>query len=162
MGPRRRVTVCGNFLAQSLLIVVAAALATGNVLLTDHNDSPEAVLQDPRILIAIGPLAFQSGCTMALSGLLGHAGSLPIIVYTSTYNALASDTKLFQIHKNHDRNRRVLAVVCILSGAMVATWLEKKSIGMVAVFWMAGGIKLVITVAIALLLPAKAAAAGKS
>lgn len=147
--------VVGNFFFQSFCIMIAAALAVANVLINDQEESSELVLMDPRILIAIGPLAFQSGATIASSRMLGYGNEIPVTVYTSTYAALAGDPKLFQLRNNKPRNRRIAAVICVLSGAMIATWIEARSVGMKATFWMAAGIKLVLAIAIAAFIPAK-------
>lgn len=145
-----------NVLTQACLITVAAALATAHVLVTDgdSNDNVAAVLEDARILIAIGPLAFQSGATIATSRLLGFGNEIPVTVYTSTYAALAADPKLFVLPgRNKPRDRRVLAVISIFSGALIAAWLERRSVGPIATFWMAAGIKFILAAAVALLFP---------
>ena len=153
--PTRRVVLVVNFLMQTMLIVIAAILATVSVLVTDRDHGVSEVLHDARILIAIAPLAFQSGATIATSRLLGFGNEIPVTVYTSTYAALAADPKLFQIHGNTPRNRRVAAVLCVFAGAFVATWLEKKDIGMITTFWMSAGIKFIIAGIVAFALPQK-------
>lgn len=149
LGPTRRIVLSINFLIQALLIGVAAVLATVSILITDQDEDTSSVLHDARILIAIAPLAFQSGATIATSRLLGLGNEIPATVYTSTYAALAADPKLFNLHGNMPRTRRIAAVLCIFAGAFIATWLEKKGIGMTATFWMSAGIKLVIATTIA-------------
>ena len=108
-----------------------------------------AVFSDARILIGLAPLAFQSGATIATSRLLGFGQEIPVVVYTSTYAALAGDLKLFQLHGNKPRNIRLAAVVCVFAGALCAGWIERKSIGMVACLWIGAGIKMVLAVAVA-------------
>jgi uncharacterized membrane protein YoaK (UPF0700 family) len=141
---------------QACLIAIAAALATGHILISDieFHGNAAAVLRDPRLLIPIGPLAFQSGATIATSRLLGFGNEIPVTVYTSTYAALAADPKLFVAPtKNKPRDRRVLAVISIFCGAFISTWLERKSVGPVASFWMAAGIKFCLAASVAILFP---------
>ncbi|KAF2725667.1 hypothetical protein K431DRAFT_336154 [Polychaeton citri CBS 116435] len=151
VGAKRRIVLSTNFLFQAILITVAAALATSSILITDQHHGAHGVLDDARILIAIGPLAFQSGATIATSRLVGYGNEIPCCVYTSTFAALAADPKLFHLHGNAPRNRRVAAVIAVFSGAFVATWLEKASVGAVATFWMAAGIKYALAAAVCLL-----------
>jgi hypothetical protein len=153
------------FFTQACLITVAAALATAGILALDgpsYSDSA-AVLQSPHILIGIGPLAFQSGATIAASRLLGFGNEIPVTVYTSTYAALAGDPNLFALPtKNKPRDRRVIAVICIFSGALIGTWLEARSVGAIATFWMSAGIKFIIAAAVATIFKAKVAAPNKA
>ena len=138
-----------------MLIVLAASLATGGVTISDQDGSSAWVLHNPRMLISIAPLAFQSGMTIATSRLLGFGNEIPVTVYTSTYAALAADPKLFQLRGNKSRDRRVAAVICVFAGALVATWVEKRSAGILVTFWMSAGIKLVLTATIAFAFPRK-------
>ena len=156
--PTRRFTFTMNFVVQTALIAAAAALVTGNVVLTDADETPNILLGNKVILIGVAPLAFQSGMTIATSRMIGLGNEIPVTVYTSTYAALAGDPKLFQmipISANRGRNRRLAAVVCIFAGALVSTWLEVRSIGMDAILWMAAGIKLVLVGVSAFILPRK-------
>lgn len=127
-------------------------------MITDADEDPHALLADARILIGIAPLAFQSGMTIATSRMIGFGNEIPVTVYTSTYAALAGDPELFKLwppSANKSRNRRIVAVICVFAGALIATWIEVKSIGMTAVLWMAAGIKLLLAVTVAILFPQK-------
>ena len=155
LGAKRRIVLTSNVLIQTLLIVLAASLATGAITVSEQDDSPVEVLHDPRMLISIGPLAFQSGMTLATSRLLGFGNEIPVTVYTSTYAALAADPKLFHLRGNRPRDRRVAAVICVFAGAFVATWAEKRSAGIIVTFWMSAGIKLILSVAVAFAFPRK-------
>lgn len=107
------------------------------------------------MLIGLAPLAFQSGATIATSRLLGFGQEIPVVVYTSTYAALAGDLKLFQIHDNKPRNIRLAAVVCVFAGALCAGWIERKSSGMVTCLWIGASIKIVLAVAVAVFMRPK-------
>ncbi|CAK3783111.1 Hypothetical predicted protein [Lecanosticta acicola] len=155
-GPKRRLILTTNIFLQALLITLSAALATASIAISDRNTTnPSVILHDPRILVSVAPLAFQSGATIATSRLLGFGNEIPVTVYTSTYAALAADPKLFHLHGNTPRNRRVAAVVCVFAGAFVATWAEKRSEGVLVTFWTSAGIKFVLAGVVAFVFPRK-------
>lgn len=81
---------------------------------------------------------------IATSRLLGF-NELPVNVLTSTYCDLMGDAKLFALH-NVKRNRRGLAVVLLLAGAISAGWLMRSSAGLMGLLWIAGGIKFLVAV----------------
>lgn len=127
-------------------------------MVTDADEDPHLLLADPRILIGIAPLSFQAGMTIATSRMIGLGNEIPVVVYTSTYAALAGDPKLFTLwppNANKPRNRRAIAVICIFCGALTATWIEARSVGMLAILWMAAGIKLLLVGVAAFILPQK-------
>ncbi|KAL9082117.1 MAG: hypothetical protein Q9159_006708 [Coniocarpon cinnabarinum] len=158
-SPSRRLTLALNVLAQTLLIFVTAALVTAETpfIPTDADEDPHALLTNSQIMAGIAPLAFQSGMTIATSRMMGLGNEIPVTVYTSTYAALAGDPKLFEwpLGKNKPRNRRLGAVVSVFGGALVATWVEHRSIGMLAILWMAAGIKACLAVTVLIALPRK-------
>ncbi|KAK6430821.1 hypothetical protein LTR95_013019, partial [Oleoguttula sp. CCFEE 5521] len=111
------------FLAQGLLILVSAALATAPDLIPQNpgntsrtTPEPRDVLQNIRIVSLLPPLAFQSGMQIASSRLLGY-NELPVNVLTSTYCDLMGDFRLFALN-NVKRDRRAAAVVLLLVGAI--------------------------------------------
>ena len=154
----RLVIVC-LFLFQSLLILLAAALATPTGLVPQNavSTSPTtqvgpSVLDDVRIVSLIPPLAFQSGMQITSSRLLGY-NEIPVNVLTSTYCDLMGDFRLFALN-NVKRNRRAAAIVLVVAGAISSAWLMKSSGGLMSVLWIAGGIKLCAAAAILLFMPA--------
>lgn len=133
-------------------------------MVTEQDEPLEELLKDPRVLIGIAPLSFQSGMTIATSRMIGFGNEIPVVVYTSTYAALAGDANLFKLwppSANKPRNRRIVAVLCVFAGAIVATWIEVASIGMMATLWMGMGTKLVLACSVALLLPQKEISKGE-
>lgn len=90
---------------------------------------------------------------IATSRLLGF-NELPVNVLTSTYCDLMGDAKLFALH-NIKRNRRGLAVVLLLAGAITSGWLMRSSGGLKSVLWLAGGIKFLVAVFTLFVHPAK-------
>lgn len=154
----RMVIVC-LFLLQSLLVILAAALATPTGLVPQNVGSIGGTtsgssnrLNNPQIVALVPPLAFQSGMQIASSRLLGY-NELPVNVLTSTYCDIMGDYKLFALN-NVKRNRRVAAVVLVLAGAVCSAWLMRSSGGLKSVLWVAGGIKLVVAAAVFCFMPA--------
>ena len=153
-----RLVIVSLFLIQSLLIILAAALATPLGLIPQNPVStgrgtanPRKVVDDVKIVALIPPLAFQSGMQIASSRLLGY-NELPVNVLTSTYCDIMGDYKLFALN-NVKRNRRVAAVVLVLTGAICSAWLLRTSGRLESVLWIAGGIKLLVAMAILLFMP---------
>lgn len=100
-------------------------------------------------LIPLAFIAFQSGGQMAASRLLGF-NEIPTTVLTSVYyDIVAADpTRLPSTPSsflgNVKRNRRMAAVVVLLSGAIVGGWLCRSSAGMSIVLWVAAALKLFV------------------
>jgi hypothetical protein len=73
---------------------------------------------------------------------------IPTTVITSILTDLGNDGELFAGPlQNWKRNRRFLAVVCILLGAIIGGWLSRTDNGMPTGIWLAAGIKGCLTVA---------------
>lgn len=156
-------------LIQSLLLLLSAGLATPSSLVPHHAGgvahpaTSESILRDPKIVALLPPLALQSGVQIAVSRLLGY-NELPVNVLTSTYCDLMGDPKLFIFgyedlrgRGNQKRNRRALAVVLLLVGAIAAAWILRSSAGLMGVLWVAGAIKFAVAAAaFVFLLPADA------
>lgn len=156
--PQRKLTLSASFLVQAVFILVAAALSQARIvpafslkslppataaLLPEH----ELDESDMRILIPLGLLAFQFGGQIVSSRQLGF-NEVPTNVLTSVYCDLLSDPKLFApLRENPKRNRRFVAVVMIVVGAIAGGWLQRSRAGMSTALWIAGAIKVVIAVA---------------
>jgi hypothetical protein len=52
-----------------------------------------------------------------------------------------------ELNSSWPRNRRFCAVVTLLLGAIIGSWLSRTACGIAAPFWFAAGVKLSITVA---------------
>ena len=75
-----------------------------------------------------------------------NLSEIPSVVLTSMLCDLASDPKLTSLWKdNVKRNRRVLAFLGILIGAVAGGFIAEGSGKMQTVLWIAGGLKVVIT-----------------
>ncbi|TEY76373.1 hypothetical protein BOTCAL_0059g00020 [Botryotinia calthae] len=132
-----------SFLLQGICIIVAAALVQKGVV-------PEPVgvksIEDEVNFIELIPLAFlafQSGGQIVTSRILGF-NEIPTTVLTSVYCDIASDPKVLAWN-NIKRNRRVGAVLAILSGGIAGGWISRSSAGLSAALWVAAAIKVVIS-----------------
>lgn len=90
---------------------------------------------------------------IATSRLLGF-NELPVNVLTSTYCDLMGDANLFALH-NIKRNRRAVAVVLLLAGAISSGWLMRSRGGMMSVLWVAGTVKCLVALFTLFVHPAK-------
>ena len=147
---------------QGLFILLAAALSTPEGLIPQnpgntnrHTREPSWVLEDIRIVSLFPPLGFQAGMQIATSRLLGF-NELPVNVLTSTYCDIMGDFKLLALN-NVKRNRRVLAVVLLLVGAIASGWLMRSSGGLESVLWISAAIKLLTGMAMFVWLPVASA-----
>jgi len=73
---------------------------------------------------------------------------IPSVVLTSMLCDLSSDPKLTApLKDNIKRNRRALAFICILVGAVAGGFISEGTGKMEIVLWIAGSIKILITCA---------------
>ena len=147
LGPMRRSVLAGNFAVQGLLIVLAAAITSTDLIPKDNLSTlADAVLDNVRLVGALPPLAFQSGGQIIVSRLLAY-NELPVNVLTSTYADLMGDKDLFKL-QNVKRNRRLAAVFWLLVGAFSAAWMMRKGPGIVAALWLGAAVKLAVAIAV--------------
>lgn len=144
LSPLRRRTLVLSFLSQSTFILATAAIIEGGVV---DGSSPRLSQEiDWRQLIPIALLSFQSAGQMVGSRIL-NMSEIPTVVVTSVLCDFASDPKLTDpLRANAKRNRRVLGFLGILVGAVAGGWISKSTGQIQSVLWLAGGIKLLITV----------------
>lgn len=135
--PRRRWVLCASFLAQMVILMVAAAIMTWGPTSVDGIDW--------HVLLPIALIAFQ-GCGQAVVSRALKYNNLNSVVLTSIYCDLFSDAELFVVN-NAERNRRVAAPVLLFIGALIGGLLVHSPIGAAGVIWVAGGLKLLIALA---------------
>ena len=145
LSARRRGTLVASFLLQSIFILVAAGVIEGDII---DGRIPST---DPNIQWnQIGPIAllsFQAAGQIVGSRAL-DLGEVPTVVITSLLCDLWSDPNITAPwEKNLKRNRRVIAFVLTMVGAIAGGWISKATHGVQAALWVAGGIKVVITIA---------------
>ncbi len=124
----------------------------GGSLLPTELDSAQQAVRDAEQnsalnLIPLALLAFQFGGQIVTSRILGF-NEVPTNVLTSLYCDLLSDPLLLaSLSKNPKRNRRVVAIILLVTGGVAGGWLQRSRAGMSAALWLAGGIKAVIALA---------------
>lgn len=97
-----------------------------------------------RQLLPIALLSFQSAGQIVGSRVLGFA-EVPTVVLTSMLHDISTDPALLgPLRQNMKRNRRVLAFVGILAGAVAGGFISERTGRMQIPLWIAGGIKLCI------------------
>ncbi|MCJ1427394.1 hypothetical protein MMC29_005297, partial [Sticta canariensis] len=144
LGALRRGTLVTSFLIQSTFILVTAAIIEAGVV----DGFTPRVSQDIdwRQVIPITLLSFQSAGQMVGSRML-NMSEIPTVVVTSVLCDFASDPKLTDpLRSNAKRNRRMLGFLGILFGAVAGGWISKSAGQVQSVLWLAGGIKLLVTV----------------
>ncbi|MCJ1479285.1 hypothetical protein MMC13_007970 [Lambiella insularis] len=140
---RTRAALAASFAIQAVMMLVAAGLATGKVVPTPAGDvSPPADPPDFLELLPLGLLAFQAGGQIVASRMLGHI-EIPTTVLTSVYCDLTSDARAMS-RENAVRDRRVAAVVLLLTGGIVGGWISRSEAGLGTVLWVGGGLKCLI------------------
>lgn len=97
--------------------------------------------------ITIALLSFQSAGQIIGSRALNLA-EIPSVVLTSMLCDLASDPNLVgSLKSNVKRNRRAMAFLAILVGAVVGGFLSEGAGKVEVVLWIAGGLKVLVTFA---------------
>lgn len=145
LGARRRGSLMLSFAIQAGLIILTAGLVQGgvvsSVLAGGGNSNPKGThLWNEEIPIVL--LSLQSAGQIVASRTLGF-NEIPTVVITSLLCDLVSDPKLFLL-RNEKRDRRVIAFVLTLVGAIIGGWMTKATQQIVPVLWLSGGLKLVL------------------
>ena len=128
-----------------MIILAAAAIVQSGAV----NGALDTITGDIdwRAVIAVAMLSFQSAGQIVGSRALNLA-EIPTVVLTSMLHDIATDPKLLSAPQaNVKRNRRVLAFVMILVGAVAGGFISEATGRMQIPLWIAGGIKLMITLA---------------
>ncbi|KAI4203622.1 MAG: hypothetical protein LQ346_001769 [Caloplaca aetnensis] len=142
-GKLRRVTIVASFLAQTLIIFVAATVVEVGVVVGSLNKITDDI--DWWTIIPIALLSFQSAGQIVGSRAV-NLSELPTVVLTSMLHDIFTDQKLVA-RDNVKRNRRVLAFFAILIGAICGGFIGEGTDQMQVPLWIAGGIKFAITLA---------------
>ncbi|KAL1625483.1 hypothetical protein SLS56_007377 [Neofusicoccum ribis] len=151
LGPKRRGTLTLSFLLQTLFIIVAAAIVQGGAINGSVPQPAAAAAGSQTVrwneLAPIALLSFQSAAQIVSSRTLGLS-EVPTVVVTSLLCDLMSDTQLLAPPTaNVKRNRRLMAFVLTLVGAIAGGWISKGTRGVEYALWVVAGIKLAITAA---------------
>ncbi|KAL9096790.1 MAG: hypothetical protein Q9163_006420 [Psora crenata] len=145
LGHRRRSTLVLSFFVQTLIIFAAAAVVQAGAVDGALNTISDDI--DWWTMIPIALLSFQSAGQIVGSRALNLA-EIPTVVLTSMLHDIATDPKLLAgLGENVKRNRRVCAFWAILIGAVTGGFVAEGTERMQIPLWVAGGVKLGVTVA---------------
>lgn len=141
-GPLKRRTLMASFSLQAILMLVAAAVAQAGFVDGNLATIPSDVHWPSEISIAL--LSFQSAGQIIGSRVLNLA-EIPSVVLTSMLCDIASDPNLTgPLKSNVKRNRRAMAFMGILVGAVLGGFISEGTGQMEVVLWIAGGLKVLI------------------
>ena len=144
-GPLKRGTLSASFALQSVIVLVAAAVVQTGVVDGNLGTIPSDVQWKSEIPIAL--LSFQSAGQIIGSRTLNLA-EVPSVVLTSMLCDLASDPNLTgPLRSNTKRNRRAMAFLAILVGAIVGGFISEGSGKVAVVLWIACSLKVLISFA---------------
>ncbi|KAF6228693.1 hypothetical protein HO173_011712 [Letharia columbiana] len=144
-GPLRRVTLVASFALQSVIIMVVAAIIQAGVVNGALDTINTDIMWKDEVPISL--LSFQAAGQIIGSRALG-VSEIPSVVLTSMLCDIASDPNIAApLTSNVKRNRRALAFTCILVGAIVGGYIGQATGRMQFDLWIAGGIKVLITMA---------------
>ena len=128
------------------MVVITAGLVQGGVI---AGASPGGSLDNAETQwtheVPIVLLSIQSAGQIVASRSLGF-NEIPTVVITSLLCDLMSDPKLFLL-RNEKRDRRVVAFVLTLVGAIAGGWITKATGNIYGVLWLGAGIKFSISIA---------------
>lgn len=144
LGARRRGSLILSFSIQAGMIILTAGLIQGRVVsgaLVGGGNDPEGIPPwNEEVPIVL--LSLQSAGQIVASRTLGF-NEIPTVVITSLLCDLMSDPKLFLL-RNKKRDRRIIAFVLTLVGAIGGGWITKSTQQIAPVLWMSAGIKLAL------------------
>ncbi|KAL4888064.1 hypothetical protein BDV59DRAFT_189333 [Aspergillus ambiguus] len=145
LGPRQRRTLIISFLIQSIVLMVTALLVQSETIPGIQQEGKIHMETEWSQEAAIVLLSIQSAGQIVASRALGY-NEIPTVVITSLLCDLVSDPKLFLL-QNKKRDRRVVAFVLTLAGAIAGGWITKTTGDIYAAMWLVAAIKFVISAA---------------
>jgi hypothetical protein len=145
LGAKRRGTLVLSFFLQVMMLIVTAALVQEGIIekssgLTSSSTETQWSQEIPIVLLSI-----QSAGQIVASRALGF-NEMPTVVITSLLCDLMGDSGLFLVN-NQKRNRRVVAFVLTLIGAIAGGWITKATGNIWPTLWLVAGIKSAIVMA---------------
>ena len=147
LGPQQRRTLVWSFLFQTFAIFLVAGLVAGGAINGNLNTISDDIDWLQEIPVAI--LSFQAAGQLAGSRAL-DLSEIPTVVVTSLIYDFGSDPGLGSpLSQNVKRNRRGLAFVGILLGAVVGGWVSRSTDRMENALWIAAAVKMLVTVSLA-------------
>ena len=145
LGPLRRGTLVLSFLVQSGIIILIAALMSAGVINGDLSNFKDDMDWHSEIPIAL--LSFQSSGQIVASRTLALS-EIPTFMLTVILHDLCTDPEILSPPRaNVKRNRRLIAVLGILVGSIVSSFVSQATKRVQVPLWMAGSVKAGITLA---------------
>ena len=145
LGPLKRWVLACSFLLQAIIVFIAGGVIQGGLIAGDTPSNLDVAAWNDLAPVTI--LAFQSAGQIVASRQL-KCGELPTVVVTSLLCDLWSDPGLVSpVKANAKRNRRVIAFVLTLLGAIIGGWMCRGTQSVKATLWLVGALKMVIVFA---------------
>ncbi|KAJ5964978.1 uncharacterized protein N7479_004854 [Penicillium vulpinum] len=144
-GARQRRSLMLSFVLQASIILLTAGLVQGGAISStlDSKGSQAIPPWDQEVPIVL--LSLQSAGQIVASRAMGF-NEIPTVVITSLLCDLMSDPQLFLV-RNVKRDRRIIAFVLTLVGAIVGGWVTKVTGAISPILWLSAGIKGVLVLA---------------
>jgi uncharacterized membrane protein YoaK (UPF0700 family) len=134
-----------SFLVQACLIILTAGLVEGGAISSALDGKISRVIPPWDQEVPIVLLSLQSAGQIVASRSLGF-NEIPTVVITSLLCDLMSDPKLFLL-RNDKRDRRIIAFVLTIVGAIIGGWVTKATGAISPVLWLSAGIKMLLVLA---------------
>ncbi|KAI1085894.1 hypothetical protein F5B20DRAFT_575392 [Whalleya microplaca] len=145
-GARLRRTLFLSFLLQMICVIIAAAIVQSGIVNGSYPSRKDLTDIDFNELAPVALLSFQAAGQIVNSRGLG-VSEVPTVVITSLLCDLVSDEQLLApLWKNAKRNRRAVAFILTLVGAICGGWISKATGAVQASLWFVAAIKAVIMV----------------
>ena len=145
LGNTKRQSLVLSFGLQSVIIFIAAAVVQGGVV----NGRLDRITDDVDwwTVLPIALLSFQSSGQIVGSRAL-QLSEIPTVVLTSMIHDITTDRGLLApVRSNVKRNRRVIGFFTLLVGAVAGGFIAEGTKRMQVPLWIAGAIKMGITIA---------------
>ncbi|OQE93675.1 hypothetical protein PENNAL_c0005G08635 [Penicillium nalgiovense] len=139
LGTRRRGSLMLSFLLQASIILLTAGLVQGGVISGTLVGKGSQKTPPWDQIVPIVLLSLQSAGQIVASRSLGF-NEIPTVVLTSLLCDLVSDPQLFFV-RNVKRDRRIIAFVLTLVGAIIGGWVTKVTEAIYPILWLSAGIK---------------------
>ncbi|KAI1436167.1 DUF1275 domain protein [Xylaria sp. CBS 124048] len=142
---RQRLTVFTSFLVQTILVVLSVGMIQGGLIDGRYPSRRDPSDVDFTVLAPIALLSFQAAGQIVNSRGLG-VSEVPTVVITTLLCDLVSDPNILApFSQNAKRNRRAVAFVLTLLGAIVGGCISKTTGFVQNSLWLVAGLKFGIT-----------------
>ncbi|RYP67080.1 hypothetical protein DL770_008688 [Monosporascus sp. CRB-9-2] len=130
---------------EAVRIVAAAAIIQGGVVDGRYPSQRDPADIDFCELVPVAPLSFQAAGQIIDSGGLGMNEVLTAVIASLLCDLVSDENLMASLNKNAKRNRRAIAFMLTLVGAICGGWLSKATGAVQPRLWLVAGIKGTIT-----------------